>query len=89
MQSAYAVVPAGIPNSSSVVAAPFSHFHTTLSLLSVALFLMSSPDFCAARQPAWMPVPVQDPAPSHVRASHSPSPHGCDHCREHQGCAED
>src|SRR5262249_32359455 len=51
MHSAYCVVPLGTPNSLCVVDCPFTHFHTSLSLLSGLLSLRSRIDLSAVRQP--------------------------------------
>src|SRR3954471_14654568 len=50
MHSAYSAVALGSANSAVVVAAPFSHFQISLSLLSSVLFLINSNPFCAVRQ---------------------------------------
>src|SRR5512139_236859 len=73
-QRVKAVVPVGTPKSAWVVASPFSHFQSSLSLASVLSFLIASRLFWAVRQPVRGAPTPQLPAPSHSSSVHgSPS----------------
>src|SRR5262245_46250340 len=61
MHSAYCVVPVGVPSSLCVVEWPFTHFHTSLSLLSGLSSSRSRIDLCAVLQPARRPSSFTQP----------------------------